>query len=92
MKHTKSTTNSRFQRINEISKEILALTEELNTLLLQDQASDPVFPRQGDPVILTSQNLYGAKAQIIGVTEKRFVLRLEDGRIVYRAKHNVTLP
>jgi len=98
MKKDLRTHNQRLQRINEIPNEILALTEELRTLLLVDQdleqtpASDTRnqhLPGIGDTVILTSQSLYGVQAQIIGVTDKRFILKLTTGRIVYRSKQNV---
>jgi len=98
MKKTSGTNDQRLQRINEIPIEILALTEELRRLLSIDRDPDQstasntgnqVPPAIGDTVVVTSRSLYGTQAQIIGITEKRLILKLVTGRIVYRSKHNV---
>ena len=83
----------RSKRIKEIPKQIAALTEELDHLLLEEYPADhcEISLKIGDQVIITRKQSQtpGVQAEIVGETEKRYILKLMNGPIVYRAKHNV---
>jgi len=87
MKRSADIDQKRLQRINEIPREISALTKELETLLLIQQQTtvDPsrdIVLNIGDIVILTGRSLHGTQARIVGETDKHFILKLDSGRIV----------
>mmetsp|Transcript_13635 Transcript_13635/g.25645 ORF Transcript_13635/g.25645 Transcript_13635/m.25645 type:complete len:84 (-) Transcript_13635:1547-1798(-) len=83
MKRSADIDQKRLQRINEIPGEIWALTQELETLLLvQQQTTVDLSLNIGDTVTLTSRSLHGTRARIVGETNKRFILKLDSGRIV----------
>ena len=91
----------RKKRIKEIPKEIAALTQELDNLLeiqehpttkpIQEHSTQRLLAI-GDLVVVLSKQagLCGTEAKIIGATDKRYILQLASGSIIYRAKHNVT--
>lgn len=84
---------SRLQRIKEISGEIAALSAELERLLIEPPNSEELRTdiSIGDQVLITNNraNLRGHQATVVGSTNKRFILKLQTGQVIYRAKSNV---
>lgn len=86
---------SKLQRIKEISREIATLSAELERLLIEPPNSKelPTDTSIGDQVLITNNraNLRGQEATVVGNTSKRFILKLQTGQVIYRAKSNVQL-
>lgn len=84
---------SRIDRIKEISKEIALLSSELEQLLIEPSSSNELRTDIciGDQIEITNNrgSLRGHRATVVGVTNKRFILKLQSGSTIYRAKSNV---
>jgi preprotein translocase subunit YajC len=80
---------ARIKRLKEIPKEILALTTELEALLISGVFS-PII-EVGDRVTITNSHrgLQGSKGQVVSITKARVQVKLDSGRYIYRAKNNV---
>ena len=82
----------RKKRLEQIPKEIEALTQELEALLLQEVFTNTGNSLKiGDRVMLTNNHrgLGGSTGTISGITKARFKIDLDDRRTIYRAKDNV---
>ena len=87
----------RQRRIKEISREIAALSRELEGLILQqDKEAAPQPSIQeltiGDRIEITNNHrgLKGTKGTIVKVTDAQFQIKLDsNGSLVYRTKTNV---
>ena len=98
-----STTARRSKRIKEIAEEIEILSEELNALLIIDNAntttqSDENYEDNDDTITLgnvveirnTYNNLQGSRGTVIKVTNQQVTIKLENtNKTVRRKKTNV---
>jgi glycine/serine hydroxymethyltransferase len=80
---------ARRKRLKVITKEILALTKELESLVISGVFS-PVI-EIGDKVVITNNHrgLQGSKGTVISKTKARLQVKLDSGLHIYRAKTNV---
>jgi hypothetical protein len=84
--------SNRKLRIKHLSQEITRLTQELDSLLIEELSAQPsAEPNTGDIVTITNNHrgLKGKKGTVIKVSSKQVTIRLQDGRIVQRSKTNV---
>jgi hypothetical protein len=93
----------RNKRIKEIAKEIEQLSEELNALLMSEEASNTINEREsfinndnnielGNVVEITNnyKNLQGTRGTVIKVTKHQVTIKLEDNNeVIKRKKSNV---
>jgi preprotein translocase subunit YajC len=88
---------ARQRRIKEISREIAALSKELEGLLLQQDTQEvPQATIQelaiGDRIEITNNHrgLKGTKGVIVKVTDAQYQIKLDhNGSYIYRTKTNV---
>ena len=89
--------NLRQNRIKEISKEISALTQELERLLVQEESESESETattakiQVGDRVIITNNHLglCGSEGTVVRVTHKQYQGKLDSGSFINRRKENV---
>jgi hypothetical protein len=96
MIHTDTESRSKRQsRIKQISKDILELTTELNSLLLEENTEGDQGAQdfvEGEEVVITNthKGLQGKEGTIVSVSKQQVSIKLHTGPIVRRAKNNVT--
>lgn len=84
-------TECKQKRLVETSKEIEALTKELQSLILAGVFDNSTTIDIGDKITIKDnyRGLKGRAGTVIAVTKARFKVRLDDGTYIYKAKDNV---
>jgi len=83
---------SKQKRLIEISKEIEALTKELQSLLIRGVIDSSTTINVGDKITIKNnyRGLQGKAGTVVAITKARFRIKLDDGTHIYKAKDNVT--